>query len=498
MILLEALINTFWQSAILAAVTWALMRLLRVNAATRCVIWWAVLAVVVILPMTRLIRTQESAVPVAHLVANSVEAQPQFPTSVPDVSHAKLVLTPGDWIELLAALWVFILLAQFVRVLFGFLYLWNLKRRASTAASDQAQRFDYLLRCFGIRRRARLLISSRISSPVAVGFLRPAVILPSKLAGQLTPDELDHVLLHEIAHIARRDDWLQLAAAFAWSTLALHPVAAWVLRQIAREREIACDDWVVAATGEARPYARSLARLFELRTSQRGLLLASGIGGSGSNLGDRIALLLERGRAFRAGVSISRVGAMTLLLIAMLALASRTPAWVAFAQAKVSHPIAQKAPVPQKEVQVSRESFLAGLVAAGYGDLSVDDIINLKNQGVSAGYVAQISQAGWGKLEPSKIIELKQHGVDPDYAREIHELGFGPYTPGQMINLKEHGVPVDLVKALKNYGLTKIAPEELTEARDHGVTAQSVREARSYGNTLTLRQIQKLKQAGVI
>ena len=143
--------------------------------------------------------------------------------------------------------------------------------------------------------------------PVAVGFQHPAVVLPEALLGGLTAAELDHVLLHELAHIARRDDWTNLLARIAGAVLALHPVAAWVVRQIDRERELACDDWVVAATGAARPYAASLARLFELCTSRRSALLASGIADSGSQLGNRIAMLLRRGREFSPQASALRV-----------------------------------------------------------------------------------------------------------------------------------------------------------------------------------------------
>jgi beta-lactamase regulating signal transducer with metallopeptidase domain len=393
---------------------------------------------------------------------------------------------------MLAGIWGMVAVGQMLRLAAGFFYLWRLKRAARPAVPERSARFAELLRYCRVRRRARLLVSQRIGSPVAVGFFRPAVILPEPLARQLSPAELDHVLLHEMAHIARRDDWVQLAAAFLWSVLALHPVAAWVLRRIEREREIACDDWVVAATGAPQPYARSLARLFELCASRPVTILASGIGGRGSNLGDRIALLLERGRAFGTGVSLARVGGFALLLIGMAALAAHTPAWIALAQAPAPPTD------PPREVRPGRESFLAGLVAAGYGDLPVDDIINLKNQGVTADYLLRMSRAGWGKLLPSIVIRLKQQGVDPDYVREIHSLGFGPYTPGLMINLKVHGVPVDLLQALKEYGIAQASAEELIDARNHGLCAQNLKEARTYGSHLTMRQLVRLKQAGVI
>ena len=123
---------------------------------------------------------------------------------------------------------------------------------------------------------------------MAVVFLRPAVILPESLPGELAERELHHIWSHEAAHLARRDDCRNLAAHLAGAILALHPVAIWITRQIEREREIACDYWAVARTRSARPYAASLARMFELRWERRNEVLASGVLGPASRLSDRI------------------------------------------------------------------------------------------------------------------------------------------------------------------------------------------------------------------
>src|SRR5439155_16364025 len=114
-----------------------------------------------------------------------------------------------------------------------------------------------------------------------------AVILPAKLLDAFQETELDHVLLHELAHIARRDDWTNPAARLASALFVFHPAALWVLRRIDREREISCDDWVVSMTGSARPYATSLTRLFELCRGRNRMLLASGMAHRGSQLGER-------------------------------------------------------------------------------------------------------------------------------------------------------------------------------------------------------------------
>jgi hypothetical protein len=135
----------------------------------------------------------------------------------------------------------------------------------------------------------QLLVSSEIISPVAVGFLCPAVMIPETLLNEFSSDDLDHVFLHELAHIARRDDWTNLFARFIGALLPVHPVAVWVLKRIEQDREIACDDWVVAMTGDARPYAASLTRLFELCSARRRQLLATGMADRASHLGERVA-----------------------------------------------------------------------------------------------------------------------------------------------------------------------------------------------------------------
>jgi beta-lactamase regulating signal transducer with metallopeptidase domain len=495
---IEAVLNTFWQSVLLALLAWLAMRWSpRMNAATRCAIWWAVLAGIVLLPVIRVQRVRHreiiTSVPVieTRITAKPLSILPAIRTGPP---RGRMELPRGNWTRFVPILWLAVFFTQIFRLAWSAVYLHRLKRDTQPAPPELRAGFESFLLTRRVRRPARLLLSSRIPVPVAVGFWRPAVILPTSLVIQLTPEELDHIVLHEMAHLARRDDWSQLATNLAWSFLALHPVAAWVLRRIAREREIACDDWVVATTGSPRPYAQSLAKLFDLCTSRRGILLASGAAGNGSQLGDRIALLMKRGRAFSDGVSLPRVAAGVILVLAIAATTSRAPAWMAFAQAQ-DLPSAASTPAG---FGVKGHSFLAAVVAAGYGDLPVDDIIALKNQGVSGEYLMGMSKTGWGKLPARKIIELKLQGVTPDYAGRIHGSGFGPYTPDEMIHLKLQGVSPEMCRALKEYGIRQASAVELIEARTHDVGEGTLRNAQAYGSTLTLKQIIRLKQAGVI
>src|SRR5260370_42364254 len=70
--------------------------------------------------------------------------------------------------------------------------------------------------------------------------------------------------LHEAAHLARGDDVALVLQRLLQAVFALHPVVHWIARRIDLEREIACDDFVVEATGQPRPYAACLTRVVEL------------------------------------------------------------------------------------------------------------------------------------------------------------------------------------------------------------------------------------------
>jgi len=318
-----AVLNSLWQAALIAALVWIALRLLpRVNAATRYLIWWTALAVVLVLPFApamvaslRLDAQRASATVTAG--ANLAGFSFELPAAVTVTSHAS-----ARWPMALIALWAAIFFAGEMRVLRSYFRVRGVKRRARIS--------PVLLPPTG--RPAKLALSSEIASPVAVGFLHPAVILPAGLPNALNTTELNHVLLHEAAHIARRDDWTNLAAHLLGPALALHPVALWILRRIACEREIACDDWAVVHAGSARTYAASLARLFELRWRNRNELLASAVFGSASRVSNRIAHLLRRGREFSPRASLARVLVGAIALIALVAASSRVPRWIALAQ----------------------------------------------------------------------------------------------------------------------------------------------------------------------
>jgi hypothetical protein len=233
--------------------------------------------------------------------------------------------TTATFIALIFAVWVTFALYRITRIVVGYAWLRRIQQNARPWS------------------RPGVVLSDEVSGPIAAGFLHPVIVLPASLPEQLTDVELEHVLLHEEAHIARRDQWANLLARIIGVVFGLHPVAALALHHIERERERACDDWVVAATGDAKPYAASLTRVFELTRRGDQPDLASGF--MGSRLGGRIEELLTQGRQFTQCVSIPMLAAIVLPLAIMAGLGLRAPATVAYAQEKQpARPVAQATP----------------------------------------------------------------------------------------------------------------------------------------------------------
>jgi hypothetical protein len=192
----------------------------------------------------------------------------------------------------------------------------------------------------------------------------------------------------------------------------------------------------------------------------------------------------------------------------------------------------QTAPAP-KPAKVEAEAapkqrppgLLAALSATGYSDLTVDDIVHLKNNGVGPDFLYELHDLGIARMPPGDLVRLRQHNVKPSYLRDalafhpglgvddviefqnngvkagllsaIRSLGYGPYTPREVVQMSQHGVDSDFFHALQEYGIRQAASAEVIRARDHGVGPAAFRAARQYGSRLTLSQITKLKSAGV-
>ncbi len=158
-----------------------------------------------------------------------------------------------------------------------------------------------------------LLESSLIDVPAVIGVWRPAILLPIALLTGLRTEQLELILLHELAHIRRYDYLVNLLQKSVEALLFYHPAVWWVSGLMRMERENCCDDVVVAASGSPREYALTLATLEWNRSAARDAVLAA----NGGSPMKRIRRMLKEPETSRAACAPVFSAGLLLLSIAL-------------------------------------------------------------------------------------------------------------------------------------------------------------------------------------
>lgn len=136
---------------------------------------------------------------------------------------------------------------------------------------------DKLSTEWGISKKVGLFLSKRIDVPVVVGHLKPVIYLPLSMISNLTPEQIESILLHELAHIKRNDFIINILQTTVETLLFFNPFVWLISKTIRRERENCCDEMVVSTTNP-QSYAEALLALEENRIFNGRLVLAAGTG----------------------------------------------------------------------------------------------------------------------------------------------------------------------------------------------------------------------------
>jgi beta-lactamase regulating signal transducer with metallopeptidase domain len=161
-------------------------------------------------------------------------------------------------------------------------------------------------------------------------------------------------------------------------------------------------------------------------------------------------------------------------------------------------PQAAQPAVASSSRAVESPDFLSGMAAAGYRNLTVDQLIDLKTQGVTPEFARSVQQAGYTDVKPEQLIKLRQHGVDSRFMNEMKADGLGDLSLDDLVNLRSHGVTPDYIAELKDAGYSGLKAGQLTELREHGVDGKYLRGLKAGGlNNLSLEDAVRLRNHGV-
>lgn len=271
------LLHSLWEGALISAILAAVLlatRSARIRYIAACVAMLALVA--------------GFAITLYRVIPEPVQNFPRFRSAVPFIPIANTAPQPNtalSWLEMLAAVapwlapfWIIgVLLLSFQRVM-SFFGVRKLRTRGICFASEEWH--AELARLAGqlkISRPVHLLESCFAEIPMVLAHLRPVILMPVGLLANLPSEQVEAVLLHELAHIRRCDYLVNVFQRLVESLLFYHPAIWWISKVMRNERENCCDDIVVSISQRANDYALALAALERNRLpSQQAAVAATG------------------------------------------------------------------------------------------------------------------------------------------------------------------------------------------------------------------------------
>ncbi|HUP90196.1 MAG TPA: M56 family metallopeptidase, partial [Longimicrobiales bacterium] len=305
-----AIVHSVWQAGVIAVLTAAILFMLRKSsAATRY--WVAVVGLMAITATPILtvatlrapatistsasgsatVRGNDTRFAPSGNVAQSDEA---MRTGADRLNAPSIAIKRPTRIEAffpwIVALWLLGVILFSIRTAAGLVWARKLTRTGTTAVSDQLRGVAARIADnMGVRVAVRVLESSRVTVPMLVGWLRPVILMPASVLIGLTPQQIEAILAHELAHVKRNDYAVNLLQTVVEILYFYHPAAWWLSGRIREERENACDELAVSACGGDRIfYSRVLLTVEE----SRGEVPALAVAATGGSLSRRIHRLL--------------------------------------------------------------------------------------------------------------------------------------------------------------------------------------------------------------
>ena len=199
-----------------------------------------------------------------------VQAKPVTTSSVAISDDAQTINSTGVlmdnfmvWVnansDTIIVIWIFFFLLSCLRLVTGLAAVNRLKHyKTYPVTTDWKIKLGQLQLMIGVRCSVSLLQSGLVKVPMALGILKPVILLPLGLLTHLPPEQVETILLHELAHIRRRDYLVNLFQHIAEAIFFFNPAIRWISSLIRQEREASCDDMVVASCKQKTNYLNAL------------------------------------------------------------------------------------------------------------------------------------------------------------------------------------------------------------------------------------------------
>ena len=312
-------INSLPEGLLIVMFAWALLRILpRQNSRTRFAVWFAALLAIAGLPVFGGLVHRPTTALFSHV--------------------ASAISLPAPWATVFFVTWSFVVFVMTARLAIG---LWRLHQlRESCHAVDPANLDPTVRALFAelnstkswFSRPTTVATSDRVRVPAAIGLWKPMIVLPPWALLDLAPSELAIILRHEFAHLRHWDDWTNLVQKFVRAFFFFHPAVWWIENRLSVEREMACDDVVVAQTSNPAGYASCLVSLLERSLTGRGWAMTQAIVHRARETSMRLARILDPKRTVATRISKPALGLVSAFAALCLVILPNTPQVISFEQ----------------------------------------------------------------------------------------------------------------------------------------------------------------------
>lgn len=564
------LLHFCWQSAAIALLYVLVDRCTRsASASIRYGIAVTALALMPLAAIATFVEQERLVVPLQSTVQASTQMEQQLPvlasrlgsmhTAVLDeLPSAAPVVSGGElWIAehaglllpCMDAVWLLGVVLLAVRAAGGWWQLRGLKLRASNAVPTEVHvAFERLKRRYALTRGVLLRMSDEVISPMVFGVWRTVVLVPLSAVAQLTPEQMEAVLAHELAHVRRWDYLVNLMQTVTECLFFFHPAVWWISHRVRDFREVCCDEAAAQTCADPAIYASALLQMEEQRFRQPQLAMA--LNGNGGTLLQRVRQIMGEKAMEQRQMSGIRMMTAGLALVGLYAVphvahsmkmeikpqatvapivevtpdvaVQPPPAVSVVMKPKIdvaavqsvdvdtadANPMPNPAPTPRpmnedgsQEVKQNGMQYLDAMKAAGYPlDLNNDlnEIIHLRAVGVTPEYANAMAQAGMGKPTLKELGTLKAVGVTPEYVRSLKSSSSAPTNFHDVISFKTLGITPEYAQQVESLGLGKPTVHDLTSMKAVGVTPEYAAGLKSAGFTpKDLHELVSMRAVGV-
>jgi len=480
------------------------------------------------------------------IIQLSIEPPAVSPVATPAVSAAVSptdLVAPAaklDWTQLMLFVWLTGVIFVLARLVTGVIRVRGIVRRSQYVIDYH---WGAMVRRLGgqlqLPDHIALLRSQYVAMPLTWGVFNPVVLIPEE-ADQWSEEWRRIVLLHELAHIKRRDCLTQLLAQVVCAIYWFNPLVWVAARRLRIEREIACDDYVLRAGTRASDYAKYLLELagaLNLDRPLAGLPSPAAAGIACTQLESRVRSILDP--VIRRNGLNRRTRYFTFAVAACLIIPlSCLQPWSSAASPQIDlveqlFPLLQE---PQSGITAPAQfdKNKPGKGSAGraqdptreHPDNDRDNEIEIEAQEPQGAqspqdpnpepapvaapapapapvavpapipFPAQGGKEG-SELSVETIIQMKMHGVTPEFIESMRKAGFNNLTVQELVKLRMHGVTPEYIQETQKASNEKLTIEDIIQLRMFGVTPEYAKEMKDAGYNLPLKSLQKMRMHGV-